>query len=121
MGVTDEANGRKVTTVTLPDEILPVAFMRALGTDETPLPVLRLSAPGTWAIEVMGFGHLIVADTQHGWRTLLTKGPGTEQERANTIDDQGRIVCPMLHKADRLDVVFAPVVPCTNATLEGTG
>lgn len=83
------------------------AVMQVLGGNESPLEMRYLNKD-VWGVEVPGFGMLIVVrddDRPNSGVALLTRGPGTAQERpvTRTVNE---IRCEMLHKEDRLCVVI---------------
>jgi len=85
------------------------AWMRMFGKEESPLEMRYLNHE-VWGVEVPGFGFLIVVradDKPNSHLALVTRGPGTAQERPVVRDTATKeIRCEMLHKEDRLCVVI---------------
>jgi hypothetical protein len=86
----------------------PRAYMRVNGDEQRDLTLVDIKQPGVSCADVPGFGHVLVMhDRTHpsADHAIVTRGPGTEYRREVTrIED--RIEVLMLHKSDRLDVVF---------------
>lgn len=83
----------------------PRVFMRVNTVDEQPLEWTRLDgkAEGVLAIKVPGFGMLLMHPDRD--EAVLAKDRRTGPIVKPVTRSTGRSECPMLHKADRLDVV----------------
>jgi hypothetical protein len=83
----------------------PRVFMRVNGHDDQPLEWTRLDgkAEGVLAIKVPGFGMLLMHPDRD--EALLATDRRTGPVARAVTRFTGRSECPMLHKADRLDVV----------------
>lgn len=89
--------------------------MRVLGLDEQHLDIAldKTDEQGvrTVIVEVPGFGYVMVGCPDGRWVAAVVVPPSLaprELGAANIVD--GRIEVPMLHKADRLDVVIEGLV-----------
>lgn len=89
------------------------AYMRVLGLDEQDLEVLvdkPIEGLRTVVVSVPGFGYLSVALTPAGVIAALFQPPSTAPNARTPLIVDGRVEVPMLHKADRLDVVIEGLV-----------
>ena len=92
---------------------LELSYVRTLGLDETAVATVEIEAPGVVCVAVPMFGHVLVTRVPNadGDDYAILARPDKEPQRRELTRVGQTVTVPMLHKANRIDLVLENLQP----------